>query len=139
MPVWKRLGTRWASRTSNPVSGSRQARGGFDSHTLPPTAPPSAFPLDLPVAGRSIVAQALEGGRRGDGFQTQHRPTRQGERRGGKDDPLLRTDRRVAGPEPRDVGVSALRSVRRGAAPVHPSGALPGAAASTAQDADEHP
>src|SRR5262245_39421582 len=33
----KRLGTRWASRTSNPVSGSRQAGGGFDSHTLPPT------------------------------------------------------------------------------------------------------
>ena len=33
---WKRLGTRWASRTSNPVSGSRQAGGGFDSHTLPP-------------------------------------------------------------------------------------------------------
>src|SRR2546422_9776582 len=32
----KRLGTRWASRTSNPVSGSRQAGGGFDSHTLPP-------------------------------------------------------------------------------------------------------
>ena len=35
--LWKRLGTRWASRTSNPVSGSRQAGGGFDSHTLPPT------------------------------------------------------------------------------------------------------
>ena len=34
--LWKRLGTRWASRTSNPVSGSRQAGGGFDSHTLPP-------------------------------------------------------------------------------------------------------
>ncbi len=33
---WKRLGTRWASRTSNPVSGSRQVGGGFDSHTLPP-------------------------------------------------------------------------------------------------------
>src|SRR5207244_6668603 len=30
-------GTRVASRTSNPVSGSRQAGGGFDSHTLPPT------------------------------------------------------------------------------------------------------
>src|SRR5207244_10843625 len=34
--LWKRLGTRWASRTSNPVSGSRQAGGGFDSHTLTP-------------------------------------------------------------------------------------------------------
>src|SRR3954466_15789049 len=33
----KRLGTRWASRTSNPVSGSRQVGGGFDSHTLPPS------------------------------------------------------------------------------------------------------
>src|SRR5262249_24131036 len=32
----KRIGSRWASRTSNPVSGSRQARGGFDSHALPP-------------------------------------------------------------------------------------------------------
>src|SRR4030095_1577399 len=34
----KRLGSRWASRTSNPASGSRQVGGGFDSHTLPPPA-----------------------------------------------------------------------------------------------------
>src|SRR5882724_3141663 len=33
----KRLGSRWASRTSNPASGSRQVGGGFDSHTLPPS------------------------------------------------------------------------------------------------------
>src|SRR5215510_5514642 len=35
----KRLGSRWASRTSNPASGSRQVGGGFDSHTLPPCVP----------------------------------------------------------------------------------------------------
>src|SRR5215831_10960801 len=34
----RRIGSRWASRTSNPASGSRQVGGGFDSHTLPPTS-----------------------------------------------------------------------------------------------------
>src|SRR5678815_313566 len=34
----RRIGSRWASRTSNPASGSRQVGGGFDSHTLPPLA-----------------------------------------------------------------------------------------------------
>src|SRR2546423_15099085 len=59
----KRLGTRWASRTSNPVSGSRQAGGGFDSHTLPPAGD------DGEAAGRpryeSTEAPAAGGGRRG--------------------------------------------------------------------------
>src|SRR5438477_5640976 len=59
----KRLGTRWASRTSNPVSGSRQAGGGFDSHTLPPAGD------DGEAAGRpryeSSEAPAAVGGRRG--------------------------------------------------------------------------
>ena len=67
-----------------------------------------------------------------------HRPGREDDRRGREDDPLLRTDRRVAGPEPRDIGLSTLRSARRGAAAVHPAGALPGVAASTAQDAHDH-
>src|SRR2546423_14666951 len=67
----KRLGTRWASRTSNPVSGSRQAGGGFDSHTLPPAGD------DGEAAGRprdeSTEAPAAGGGRRGRGRRSPRR------------------------------------------------------------------
>src|SRR5262249_59582776 len=42
----KRLGSRWASRTSNPASGSRQVGGGFDSHTLPPCVPTHEHTMD---------------------------------------------------------------------------------------------
>src|SRR5262249_2246182 len=59
-PDRKRIGSRWASRTSNPVSGSRQARGGFDSHALPPWAsrPGSARRR---TRGRGDMAKARKG------------------------------------------------------------------------------
>src|SRR4029453_8583999 len=56
----------------------------------------------------------------------------------GENDPLLRANRGVAGPETRRVGLPTLRSARRGAAAVHPSSPLPRAAAPTAQDTDGH-
>src|SRR5262245_46889594 len=66
-PDWKRIGSRWASRTSNPVSGSRQARGGFDSHALPPWSSQAgrvARGRDMAKAGK---AQPKRGGARPSG------------------------------------------------------------------------
>src|SRR5215813_10202218 len=57
----KRLGSRWASRTSNPASGSRQVGGGFDSHTLPPCVPTCEHTMDT----RRTEARAGEAKGRG--------------------------------------------------------------------------
>src|SRR2546422_8817976 len=71
----------------------------------------------------SLTFQSLEGlslpafeRRRRDGPDAQHRSSRQDDRRGGDDDPLLRSDRGVADAESRGVGLSTLRSAWRGAA-----------------------
>ena len=75
----KRIGSRWASRTSNPVSGSRQARGGFDSHALPP---------------RSSRPEAREGFRQaGPARSGWQRESRTGSRRRGA--PLARQRQRL--------------------------------------------
>src|SRR5256884_2442224 len=55
----KRLGTRWASRTSNPVDRSRQTVDGFDSHTLPPKG--ATWPKGNGAHGHPDVRRSSDG------------------------------------------------------------------------------
>ncbi len=58
---WERLGNWCSSRTSNPMAGPKQVRGGFDSHTLPPIL----FMSGLPVARAQCCMVTAHVGPRG--------------------------------------------------------------------------